>query len=124
MVRTADRAQEPVMQGLHNLISTISADGAMLAMLQDDPRAFADRMGLGEAAAAALKSADTLVELDRDPIHRTTLTGGVTKCYARGRDFQDRVDVERLTKKDLLRILKLSLTDARFAAKVRSDIGL
>jgi hypothetical protein len=118
--------------GLHHLISTVATDGALLSMLQDNPRAFAERMGLGETAAAALESADTVLKLDVNPLSAITLTGTVTtthtisstKCYARTRDFDQRIVPERLTKKDLLRVLEISLKDPRFAARLKADMGL
>jgi hypothetical protein len=74
------------------------------------------------------ESADALVELDLNPLMAITLTATITKTvtarYSRQDDLERPLAVGRMTKKDLLRVLRLSLKDSRFAAKLRADMGL
>jgi hypothetical protein len=110
--------------GLQNIISVVASDGVVLSLLQDDPQSFVKHFDLGDEAAFALQSAETVLELDNDPLGMTTLTGGVTKCYADSPDFDRPLPLNRMTKKDLLRVLKISLQDERFAKRLRADLSL
>ena len=112
------------MQPLQTLISSLATDASMLAMLQNEPESFAEMMAPGTHASAALRSADTLVELDCDPRFNVTLVGTITKCNAKAPDERVPIDLSALAKEDLVRILTIALKDSRYAAKQRTDLKL
>jgi len=114
---------------LKELVRVAASDSDTLTSLRDDPETLAEKFELELSDLEALRSADLLLELDRDPLGRSaiTLTGGVTKSVTKSyRESQplNAKNLGRFTKKDLIRTLKLALVDKRFAAKLRADLGL
>jgi hypothetical protein len=115
---------------MSDLVRFAAADTKVLMALRKDPAAFSQHFGLTALENDALRTADSLAELDRNPLGRiaTTLTGGVTKTQKRSHLELDSLayvgDLNRLTKKDLIRLLKLSLRDRRFAEKLRAELKI
>lgn len=115
---------------MNELVSAAVADSEVLMDLQKDPTAFSQRFGLTALETDALCSADTLYELDRRPLGRfaITKTGGVTKTQRRSHLEFDSLahakDLNRLSKKDLIRLVKISLTDRRFAEKLKAELKI
>ena len=115
---------------MSELVSAAAADANALMALRKDPVAFSQRFGLTASETDALRTADTLSELDRNPLGRSalTLTGGVTKTQRKSHLEFDSLahvrDLNRLTKQDLIRLLKLSLMDRRFAKKLQAELKI
>jgi hypothetical protein len=115
---------------MSELVSTAVADSKVLMALRKDPAAFSQRFGLTASETDALCTADTLSELDRNPLGRSaiTLTATITKTQRRSHLEFDSLahvrDLNQLTKKDLIRLLKLSLTDRRFAQKLQAELKI
>jgi hypothetical protein len=115
---------------MSELVSAAAADASALMALRKDPAAFSQRFGLTASETDALRTADTLSELDRNPLGRSaiTLTGGVTKTQRKSHLEFDSLahvrDLDRLTKRDLIRLLKLSLMDRRFAKKLQAELKI
>jgi hypothetical protein len=115
---------------MSELVSTAVADSKVLRALRKDPAAFSQRFGLTARETDALCTADTLYELDRSPLGRfaITKTGGVTKTQRRSHLEFDSLaharDLDRLSKTDLIRLVKLSLRDRRFAEKLKAELKI
>jgi hypothetical protein len=113
---------------MSELVSAAAADSKVLTALRNDPAAFSKRFGLTAPETDALCTADTLSELDRNPLGMSamTLTATITKTQRRSHLVLDSLahvgDLNRLTKKDLIRLLKLSLGDQRFAQKLQAKL--
>jgi hypothetical protein len=113
---------------LQTFIGAAARDPDLLAQLRRDPDKLSARLGLALDERQAIRSADLLMELDRDPIGQAalTLTGGVTKTQRHTKPTKPMslAALERLPRRDLMRLLTLSLQNEDFAAKMRSDLGL
>jgi hypothetical protein len=115
---------------MSELVSAAAADAKVLMALRKNPAAFSQHFGLTAPEIDALCTADTLYELDRNPLGKfaITKTGGVTKTQRRSHLEFDSLahvrDLNRLTKKDLIRLVKLSLRDRRFAEKLQAELKI